>query len=330
MSATTGVRPAVGGLFRLAFAAAASVTRAVTPVLMPVLAPLPRPFAPVAGALTSPLGRVAGDPRRPVIALRVEGRDQPVAPDVLARLARNDTGRVLVLVPTSGGDERTWLPGIEQTGATYGDRLAALLGWSPVTLRHDPWAYDAEAGVAGGALALAALLQRVVDGWPVPVIRMALIAAGDGGLLARSALGVRVPGSRPWTDLVSELVALGTPPLGTPVGAPRPGPGRRLEEELSGVVAVDAAVLDVSALEHVDYLLVEDRALAGTRPIGRALGTTLGITLGITLGGLLRWGRPARGVHDLFPTAERFAVATHRCPLANHPQVHDALLRRLA
>jgi len=142
---------------------------------------------------------------------------------------------------------------------------------------------------------------------------MVLIGAGDGGLLARGALGVRLPGTRPWTELVTELVALGTPSLGTP-----PGPRRRLEEELAGVVVVDPAVLDVSPLDHVDYLLVSERAQGRPGPLGRALG------------GLLRWGRPTRRVHDLFPTGERFAVSTHRSPLPNHPEVHDALLRWLS
>src|SRR6478609_8458814 len=105
MTATIGVRPAVGGLLRLAIAATAPVTRAVTPMLTPVLAPLLRAAPSRAAVLTSPHGRVPADPGRPVLSLRVDGRDEPVVPDVLARVARNHTGRVVVLVPPAGGDE---------------------------------------------------------------------------------------------------------------------------------------------------------------------------------------------------------------------------------
>jgi hypothetical protein len=283
------------------------------------------PAVPLAARLAAPLtgpraavGRAGGrDVRpRPVVALRVDGRDQPVVSEVLERLDRDGSGRLLVLVPASGSDERTWQQGVAGTGATYADRLADLLGWSPITVR-----YDAGEPLPQAAPALAALLQRVVDGWPVPVSRIVLVAAGDGGLLARGALGLRQPGPRPWSDLVSELVALGTPHLGSDAAAAAPvvgGVGRRLERELAGVVVAGPEVRDVPPLDHVHYLLVADRATARTHPAGQLLA-----------GALRRRGR-ARTVHDLFPTAERFEVATAEQPLVNHPEVHDALLRWLA
>jgi hypothetical protein len=299
-------------------AAAAPVARVVAPIVRPVLEPALRPVSPLAGALASPLGKIAGDPRspRPALSLRVDGHDLPAVPEVLGRLDRDGSGRVLVLVPAAGGDELTWRRGIDGTGATYGDRLADLLGWSPVTLRH-----DGGAGPAEGAPALGALLQRLVDAWPAPVTRLVLIAEGDGGLLARGALGLRQPGPRPWTDLVTELVALGTPALGVVPARGREldlGLARRLERDLAGLVAVGREVLDVPPLSHVDYLLVADRAAARTNPVGRVLG------------GLLRWRQGSRRVHDLFPTGERFEVATEGQPLVNHPEIHDALLRWLA
>ena len=288
------------------------------------------PAAATVAALASPISRIAAGPQgsRPLVSLRVDGQDQPVLPGVVADLARDRSGRVVVLVPASGGDELTWLRGVDGTGATYGDRLAALLGWSPVSLRYDAWAHDrvhdrahdrahdSGAGLREGPLILSALLQRLVDAWPVPVTRLVLIAAGDGGLLARGALGVRRHEPRPWTALVTELVALDTPSLAVD-RAWAPALGRRLEEGLAGLVAVGPEVLDVSPLDHVDYLLIGDGARARPHPVGRALG------------GLLRWRRGSRGVHDLFPSAERFEVRSGGQPLVNHPEIHDALLRWL-
>jgi hypothetical protein len=298
-----GDRTVWGDLVRLAWRLSGQASR---PAAAAVSAAVP-------AALAGQLARIAvqARPPGPVVTLRVDGRDRPVDPDVVARLAVDGSGRVLVLVPSSGGDERTWQRGVDGTGSTYGDRLAALLGWSPVLLRHDG------DGPAEGAPVLGSLLQRLVEAWPVPVTRIVLVAEGDGGLLVRGALGVRPPGPRPWTALVTEVVALGTPQLGTD-REPRSGVERRLEEELAGLVVVGPEVLDVPPLEHVDYLLVADRAAGRPHPVGRVLG------------GLLWWRQRSRRVHDLFPSAERFAVPAHAHPLVNHPEVHDALLRWLA
>jgi hypothetical protein len=291
---------------------------AFAPLLAPVLEPFWRPVSPLAAALTGSAGRTAGDgPPRPLVALRVDGHDERLHVDVLRRLACDDSGRVLVLVPASGGDERSWRRGVDRTGATYGDRLAALLGWSPLTLR-----YDAGADLTDAALTLGAMMQRLVETWPVPVTRLVLLTEGDGGLLARQALGLRQPVvRRPWTDLVTELVALGTPALGRlPVADGRDTPrfGRLLEQELAGLVVVGHDALDVPAPGHVAHLLVTDRGVARPNAVGSVLGQ------------VLRWPRRSRRVHDLFPTAERWEVCTHRHPLVNHPEVHEALLRWLA
>jgi hypothetical protein len=82
-------------------------------------------------------------------------------------------------------------------------------------------------------------------------------------------------------------------------------------------VVVGPEILHVPPLDHVDYLLIADRAAARPHAAGRVLG------------GLLRWGRGSRGVHDLFPSAERFEVRSGGQPLVNHPEIHDALLRWL-
>lgn len=328
-----------GGLLRLArllggragrplgtsVAAAAPVVRALgalpgVPVVAPLVEPLLRPVAPIAGALGAPLGRIVGAtdgrPPRPPVALRVDRRDAAVVPDVLHRLHPATDGRLVVLVPAVGDDETSWGAGCESTGATYGDRLRDVLGWSAVPLR-----LDGGTPLAGLSLALGSLLQRLVEEWPVEVRRIVLVAHGDGALVARGALGVRGLAERPWTDRVTELVALDSPQLGTDRAPVTRGVGRRLDRELAGLVVVGPEVLDVPAPPHVAHLLFGDRLTTGPNPVGRLLG------------GLLWWRHRAPGgrpVVDLFPTGQRVALSTAHHPLVNHPEVHDALLRRLA
>ncbi|HEY0889629.1 MAG TPA: hypothetical protein VGE38_08475 [Nocardioides sp.] len=296
--------------------------RRAAPVAQQLAAPVIEKLPPqLTVPLSAPLARLAGPPAgrtvRRALAVRVAGRDLVPDPESLAAAYPDATGRILVLVPGAGEDERVWQTGVEQTGASYGDRLAALLGWTPVTLRHDP---GAELSVTG--LELGGLLQQLVDGWPVPAERIVLLGHGTGGLVARGACGVQSLGATPWRPLVTELIALGTPHLAASQQPVTRGVGRAIDEALAGIVVVGRDVVDVPALPGVDYLLITDRTQTRGNPVGRALGELL-------------WWRhrlPAtrREVQDLFPTAERFEVSTGTQPLANHTDVHDALLRWLA
>ena len=85
-------------------------------------------------------------------------------------------------------------------------------------------------GLRENGVALAALLQPLVEAWPVDVTRIALVGHSMGGLIMRAAGAVATEDERPWTELVSDVVTLGTPHLGRPDRArhrprqPRPGP----------------------------------------------------------------------------------------------------------
>ncbi len=303
--ATAAVRQAAP-MARPVVRAAAPALRAAEPITQPLLRAVQPAFA-----LAPPLIRLTAQ-ERPVVALREAGRD--IEPAELARRHGPAATRIVVLVPASGQDETLWRRGQEHTGSNYPARLGGALGWSPVNLR-----YDSGHAPGAAALALSALLQRLLDVWPIAPERIVLLAHGDGGLLARGALGVHNGALEPWGEKVSELIALGSPHLATTDPDLTRGLGRRLDEALAGIVIAGPELIDVPALDHVDYLLVSDRPSA--HPLGRRFGD------------LLWWrhrvGRGGRRVHDLFPTAERFELPPGPHPLSNHPQVHDALLRWL-
>lgn len=278
-----------------------------------------RPLALAAG----PLGRQQVLERdklvRPPVAVRFLDEDLELERDELAVAYGAEVDPIeagdhlVVFVPQPGEDERSWRRSVEEIGGTYASRLAGLLGWTPVQLRVDD-----TVGIGNAAVELSGVLQELVEAWPTAVRRIAIIAHGTGGLVARGALGVRAPGERPWADLVTELVALGTPHLQAAPQRFAREAGKRLEERLAGILAADEEIVDVPPRRGVRYLLVTDRAMGMPNPAGAVLG------------GVLWWRqralRQVRRARDLFPTAERHEVTIGAQSLANHPEVHRSLM----
>ena len=321
MSQTAPRRTRLGGLFRLTWRVSSRARRPLTRAIVPVAAPIARPLAALAAPMMrtplvlagASLGRATTQVDRPLVAFRC--RDQDVTPGELAGLLDGESvsGRLLVLVPDVGADEHLWTEGRDTTGATYAERLQALLGWTPVHTRLDAGS-PTEAG-----LELASLLQRLVGLWPVPVERIVLLAAGGGGLAVRAATAVRLPDGAPWTARVSEVIGLGVPRYAAEPSVLASDLGRRLDEQLAGIVVADAAFLGLEPAVSADHLLVGER-MVGPNPFGTAFGWML-------------WRRHRRGgrprhVVDLFPSAESFELAPSG-PLTNRGDVHDALLRWL-
>lgn len=282
--------------------------------------------APLALA-AGPLGRTKVHEKdqlvRDPVAVRFLSEDLELTTDELAVAfgAEEDPeeagDHLVVFVPSPGEDERSWRRGVEEIGGTYSSRLASLLGWTPVHLRVDD-----TVPLGNASVELSGVLQSLVESWPTPIRRIALIAHGHGGLVARGALGVVAPGERRWADLVTELVALGTPHLQAAPQRFTREMGRKLDEKLAGILSAEEEIVDVPPREGVRYLLVTDKAMGMLNPAGQALGT------------MLWWRQKARGqvrrARDLFPTAERHEVGLGAQVLANHPEVHRALMSWLA
>lgn len=248
------------------------------------------------------------------VRVRCEGADVAPDPESLCRAFPHATDRLVCFVPSPEETEDVWSAGRDVVGVGYPDRLAALLDWTPLHLRVDP---DLEPDRAG--VELAAVLQRLVEGWPTDVRRIVLVGHGAGGLAIRAAGGVRSLATTAWTDLVSDVVLLGTPHLAVP--ARGSGAARRLEEQLTGITTTDVADPDVAPLDGARYAVVTDRA---DRPS----------LAGALVGNLLWWRQRAtlrpRNAHALFPTASLHRVGGREAGLTNHPEVHRALLDWLA
>lgn len=261
------------------------------------------------------------------MAVRAHGHDVALHRDALADAFPDAAGRVVVFLHGLCENESYWNRWRERTGTTYGEMLAER-GWTPVFLRA-----NTGLGLRENGVALAALMQRLVEEWPVPVERVALIGHSMGGLIVRAAGAVATTAEQPWTDRVSDVVTLGTPHLGAPIarglGHGSRGLGRLPETSAFGRILdqrslgvhdlVVGLAEDVPPLPRARYRLVAATVTADQRhPVGHVVGDWLVRVPSA-------YGRDRHGRH-LFPGADVLHLGrTDHFGLLNHPDVHRAL-----
>jgi len=266
------------------------------------------------------------------MALRLRGTDVEVSAGGLAAAYPGATGQLVLFLHGLCENESYFELHRERTGTTYAEMLAGL-GWTSLMLRANTGLPLRENGAA-----LTALVQRVVNAWPVPVTRIALVGHSLGGLVIRAAGAVADDVDEPWRDRVSDVVTLGTPHLGAPIawgiGHGSRGLGRLPETAAFGRILdwrsqgvhdlVAGLAEDVPPLPHARYRLVAATLTASPRhPVGDVLGDLL-------VRPRSAYGRDRRG-RELFPGAEVLHVGrTDHFGLLNHPHVHTALRRWLA
>lgn len=196
---------------------------ALLALLTPTLAPdqPAAPPRPEREALVAVLNGVLGDhlaasanPLAITMALRHGGHALPLQAGALApwlqarQLKAPDT--LLVLLHGLCMNDLQWQGKKLQAHEDLGALLAPPLGALPLYLHANTGLPIAENGRQ-----FAALMQQLVQAWPVPVQRVVLLGHSMGGLIARSALH-QGAGSG-WAALCSDLVCLGTPHHGAPL-----------------------------------------------------------------------------------------------------------------
>ncbi len=239
-------KPTVGadllGASRLALEAVAGVTELVEAVHMNVLnkaigTPAIRPVAGVTslvyrsikgatglvgGGLDAVLGRLApalgetGWPGREALVAALNGvlgdrlaaSANPLAIAMQLRVAGPPTGRIVLLAHGLCMNDQQWL----RDGHDHGALLARARGYTPVYLH-----YNSGRHIADNGSELAQQVQQLVDGWPVPVTELVVVAHSMGGLVARSACHVAQENGLGWLKQLSRMVFLGTPHQGAPL-----------------------------------------------------------------------------------------------------------------
>jgi pimeloyl-ACP methyl ester carboxylesterase len=152
------------------------------------------------GALVSALNGVLGD--------HLEHTRNPLA--LTMELRRHDaaqvSGDIVVLVHGLCMNDTQWL----RDGHDHGRLLQASFGWTPVYAR-----YNSGRHIAANGADLAAALEKLVAGWPVPVKSLQLVGHSMGGLVARAA--VEQAGAMRWPRRLRTMVFIGTPHRGAPL-----------------------------------------------------------------------------------------------------------------
>lgn len=291
------------------------------------------------GAVNGLIGdqlREEGHPVAFETSLRREGRELPPEREALAAAYPQATDKVVVFVHgLCETEDMWWRPEAprreEPPRASYGDRLSTE-GWTPVYVR-----LNTGLPVAENAVALSALLERLAEAWPGGIRRLALVGHSMGGLVLRAASAVSTDRDRPWTELVTDVVCLGTPHLGAPLERvvergvrlldrlPEAAPfGRILEFRSVGILDLRHGLSrDVQNLPHARYRLVA--ATLSQRCDGPGAGS---------IGDLLvpyasAIGRDRDGT-EMFPGAETLHVRGDHFDLLNHDEVYVALRDWLA
>ena len=143
-----------------------------------------------------------------------EGREIPLRANAVAATFGDASPRLAVFVHGLCETEDSWAapyPGARPR-PTYGDRLRADLGSTPVFVR-----YNTGLHISDNGRTLAERLEELVAAWPVEPQEIALIGHSMGGLVVRSACRYGELEGRDWTRRVRHVVCLGTPHLGAPL-----------------------------------------------------------------------------------------------------------------
>lgn len=174
---------------------------------------------PLGGGMIAVIDGLIGDElerRRSVLqepmSVRVEGQVVACEPAALSRAFPRATRRLVVFVHGLMGTEFPWRWWARENGGTYGSRLAADLGLTPVYVRYNTGRHISENGRS-----LAELLEQLVRGWPVEVDEVALIGHSMGGLVSRSACHQAAERGHAWVRRVRHVISLGSPHMGAPL-----------------------------------------------------------------------------------------------------------------
>ncbi len=145
------------------------------------------------------------------MTFRCDGRALPLERFALRYRLRDAGPRPLVLLHGLCMNDLQW----QRDGHDHGAELAREAGYTPIYLH-----YNSGLSISTNGRILAQQMERLLDSWPVPIERLAMVGHSMGGLVARSALHHAVliqRGGLRWPARVDDLVCLGSPHLGAPL-----------------------------------------------------------------------------------------------------------------
>lgn len=139
----------------------------------------------------------------PPLSLVLDGRVVSTTPDDLRAAHPEASDRLVVFVHGLVATEVIWEP-------TPLPDVVANAGATPLRVR-----YGSGRSVVRNGADLADLLDATVAGWPVPVTRLVVVAHSMGGLVTRAAISAGREGGHAWPAVLTDVVHLATPHLGS-------------------------------------------------------------------------------------------------------------------
>lgn len=175
----------------------------------------------VLAALNGVLGDYLADSGSPLaIAMRLRRDGQPLdlQTQALATAIPQLTGKLLVLVHGLCMNDLQWdRPGraSDRRGGDAVGRFSVLardLGCTAIYLH-----YNSGRHISTNGREFAALMQTLIEQWPVPLEELVIVAHSMGGLVARSACHYGAAAGYDWPRHLRKLIFLGTPHHGAPL-----------------------------------------------------------------------------------------------------------------
>lgn len=197
-----GITRLVGGGLELALGAAAPALREQA-----TSAELDGLVSVLNGVLGDHLAR-SDNPLALDMRLRHGGEDLPDSAGDIASRVPGCGSRLAVLVHGLCMNDASWT----RDGQDHGQALARDLGYCPLYLR-----YNSGRHISSNGRLLAAVLESLLDNWPLPVDELALVGHSMGGLVIRSACHYAALEQHAWPRRRCRLVFLGSPHLGAPL-----------------------------------------------------------------------------------------------------------------
>jgi hypothetical protein len=270
-------------------------------------------------------------------SLRVKGRALALAGPSWPSALESPTSRVLVQVHGLCMNDLQW----RYRGHDHGERLAAERGYTQINLH-----YNSGMSIASNGRAFSALLRQLLEGWPVPIERFAILSHSMGGLVARAAILDATRNSQPWVQQLDQVVFLGTPHHGAPLEragnllqttlglTPWTGPFVRLGELRSaGIQDLRHGTIDDA---HARDIPTSRQLPAGIRAYAVAASTSARGSRGLRGDGLVPVAS-ALGDHldpkfalRIPASRQRLVEKTGHLELLNSPEVYQHLRRWLA
>ena len=140
--------------------------------------------------------------------LRQQGRPLELDRPALATRFAHSGSKLLVMAHGLCMNDLEW----QREGHDHGASLAQDLGYTPLYLH-----YNSGQHISTNGREFAALMEQLVQEWPVPVSELVIIGHSMGGLVSRSACHYAQQADYQWLRHLKKLICLGTPHHGAPL-----------------------------------------------------------------------------------------------------------------